>query len=121
MVIDEAAYAVSQSLTSLAGHPIAFRSWRSAPRVSGEYFVDFDASGELLTVFAFDGSVPEAVMAILNSLTDLLSERYWGEPIPPCPGHPHPLHPVCDDQGVVTWVCPRDGRTVAQLWPIVDG
>ena len=117
--IDVAARAVSQSLTSLTGRSITFRASRPGSGAPQQYAVDFDASGQQLSVFAFDESVPEAAMAMLNSLTDLLSERWWGTAIPPCPGHSHPLRPVCDDQGVVTWECPRDGRTVAQLWPIV--
>jgi hypothetical protein len=104
----------------MSGHPITFQSWQQCPDLPQQYAVDFDASGELLRVFAFDDSVPDSVMAMLNSLTDLLPELYWGEPIPACPGHAHPSRPVCDDRGVVTWVCPRDGQIVAQLWPESD-
>ena len=116
-IIDPAARAVAASLTALTGRPITFRSWAQCPDLPQQYAVDFDATGETLRVFAFDDSVPSSVMAMLNDLTDLLAERYWGEPIPPCPDHPHPARPVCDEQGVVIWVCPRDGHVVRQLWP----
>jgi hypothetical protein len=103
----------------MSGHPITVQSWQQSPDLP-QYAVDFEASGEVLRVFAFDDSVSDSVMAMLNSLTDMLSERYWGEPIPTCPGHAHPARAVCDDPGVVTWVCPRFGWTVGHVWPVPD-
>ncbi|MGZ4533151.1 MAG: hypothetical protein ACXVXP_12470 [Mycobacteriaceae bacterium] len=116
-VIERAARAVASSLTALSGHRIVYQSSRPCPDVPQQHSVDFYTSGEVLSVFAFDDSVSSSAMAMLDSLTDLLSERYWGEPIPSCPGHAHPLRAVSDESGVVTWVCPRDGRSIARVWP----
>jgi hypothetical protein len=116
-LIGEAARAVAESLTALTGHQITFKSWQPYPEYPQQCIVAFEASGQPVSVFAMDDSVGGAAMAMLNSLTDVLSEHYWAEPIPPCPGHAHPMRPVCNEHDVVTWECPADHRTVAQLWP----
>ncbi|MFP8940366.1 hypothetical protein ACLIYM_02870 [Streptomyces fenghuangensis] len=48
----------------------------------------------------------EAVMSLASQLQDHLIEAACGDPIPPCPGHPHPLvaHVVA---GEPVWECPQ--------------
>lgn len=48
----------------------------------------------------------EAIVSLASQLQDHLIEATSGDPIPPCPGHPHPLvaHVVA---GEPVWECPR--------------
>ncbi|GGQ35391.1 hypothetical protein [Streptomyces griseomycini] len=48
----------------------------------------------------------EAIMSLASQLQDHLIETASGDPIPPCPGHPHPLvaHVVA---GEPVWECPQ--------------
>jgi hypothetical protein len=59
-------------------------------------------------------------LLILN-LARLLQEQFfletrqaWGQPRPPCPGHPHPADATLHD-AQPWWVCPRDGHPVARV------
>jgi hypothetical protein len=79
--------------------------------------VSFDAAGQRIDVYAMDDAPASVVMAILNALTDELCELFCGEPIPPCPGHAHPMRPQLSDTGMVAWQCPVDGRRVDPIWP----
>jgi hypothetical protein len=81
------------------------------------YVVAYEAEVQQVAVFAMSGPPACVVMAILNALTDELSEVFWGEAIPPCPGHAHPMRPVEEPVGQVWWRCPKDGRAVDQVWP----
>jgi len=38
----------------------------------------------------------------------------WGEALPPCPGHPHPMNPRVLDE-VAWWVCPRTGDQLGRI------
>jgi hypothetical protein len=49
----------------------------------------------------------EALAELASQIQDFAVEATWGEPLPPCPGHPHPLSAHVVD-GVAVWECPRD-------------
>lgn len=51
----------------------------------------------------------EAVAEFASQLQDWVSESDagWGRPVPPCPGHQHPLSAAVADR-VAVWECPRD-------------
>jgi hypothetical protein len=53
-------------------------------------------------------TVPEAVAVaeLAAQIQDHASEESWGRPLPPCPGHSHPLSAHVVD-GVAVWECPR--------------
>jgi hypothetical protein len=38
----------------------------------------------------------------------------WGEPLPTCPGHPHPADPRLVED-VAWWVCPATGEPIARI------
>lgn len=84
--------------------------------------VDDDVGGELIAVECrdADGSgadclfalyLPEfeAVAEFASHLQDWVSESDvgWGRPVPPCPGHQHPLSAAVAN-GVAVWECPQD-------------
>ncbi|QGN59017.1 hypothetical protein [Nostocoides sp. HKS02] len=71
-----------------------------------------------MDVYAMDGDPASAALAIASALADELSELFWGEAIPPCPGHAHPMTPQVSGAGAVVWACPVDGRPVDQIWPV---
>jgi hypothetical protein len=68
----------------------------------------YEERGEALTVL------------IANALQNDVSEMQatWGEALPPCPGHAHPLEPDLVE-GSAWWVCPGDGRRVARIGRLV--
>lgn len=49
----------------------------------------------------------QAIAATADGLQDQVLEAGHGRPVPPCPGHPHPLQALEID-GVASWVCPKD-------------
>lgn len=53
-------------------------------------------------------SLAWAVVSTVDGIQDHAIETNWGEPLPPCPGHVHPLVPRIVG-GVPKWVCLRDG------------
>jgi hypothetical protein len=53
---------------------------------------------------------PDAIAALASQIQDHAIEATQGDPLPPCPGHPHPLSAHVVD-GVAVWECPRDSRT----------
>lgn len=61
--------------------------------------------------FALDLSEPEAIARLASDLQDHASESdaAFGVPLPPCPGHRHPLSAEVHD-GVAVWVCPESAR-----------
>ncbi len=58
----------------------------------------------------------ELTMMFVDYLGNDVSETaaHWGEALPPCPGHAHPLGAWLLD-GEAWWVCPADGRRVARV------
>jgi hypothetical protein len=52
--------------------------------------------------------VPEAdaIAALASQIQDHAMEASWGQPLPPCPDHAHPLEARVID-GVAVWECPR--------------
>lgn len=48
-----------------------------------------------------------AVTATAGQIQDGALEHTRGDPLPPCPGHVHPLQADVVD-GVASWVCPKD-------------
>ena len=59
----------------------------------------------------------EILAEIAHYLQDQVFDQHaetWGEPLPICPGHPHPPDPRIID-GEAVWVCPRDGRVLAPI------
>ena len=113
----QVAMAVEASLSRVAGHPVRYRGARPASDAPDQYLVSFDVEGQLVQAYAMDDEPAAAVMAILTTLTDQLAEIFWGEPVPRCPGHAHPMRPVLDADGSVAWHCPVDGREVDRIWP----
>jgi hypothetical protein len=63
--------------------------------------------GDVVTVYVLT-HVPEAmaVAELASQLQDHVIEATWGAPLPPCPGHPHPLAAHVVD-GVAVWECPN--------------
>jgi hypothetical protein len=57
--------------------------------------------------FSRDVSRQQAVEAMAGQIQDHAIERAHGRPLPPCPGHGHPLSTGWV-AGVASWVCPRD-------------
>ncbi len=51
----------------------------------------------------------DAVLATAGQVQDHLIEATRGAALPRCPGHPHPLE-LRPEDGIATWVCPRDVR-----------
>ncbi len=76
--------------------------------VSGTYkdeAVYFGPSGENLAL---------AVIMTVDGIQDHAVESSWGEPLPPCPGHVHPLAPRVVE-GVPKWVCMNEGASHYEL------
>ena len=75
--------------------------------------VDVFADGELVcTAWSDAGTDPrEAVAHVAHVVQDAAIERA-GEPVPECPGHPHPAVVRVTDDGVA-WTCPATGALVA--------
>ncbi|GAA4871033.1 hypothetical protein [Kitasatospora terrestris] len=48
----------------------------------------------------------EALCLLADRLQDWAVELTHGSPLPPCPGHPHPLSATVLD-GAAVWTCPR--------------
>jgi len=83
--------------------------------------VDRDGTGSLLVTIGRDDrdrapvqvylslDVPadEAVAITAGQIQDHAIEATSGAPLPPCPGHRHPLTATSVD-GVASWACPRD-------------
>lgn len=111
---------MSASLGRLVAHSVRYSGSRPEPDAhypDEQYLVSFDVQGLQVDVHAMNDAPASVVMAILNALTDELSQLFWGEAIPPCPGHAHPMRPQVGLTGVVVWQCPVDGREVDQIWP----
>ena len=57
-----------------------------------------------------------SIAGLASGVQDYLVESTagWGQALPPCPGHPHPLSPdVVDDAAV--WSCPADRHIVRPI------
>lgn len=66
------------------------------------------------------GSRAQGVAAVATHIQDYVLELTHGEPLPPCPGHSHPLDPKVHD-GVACWVCPKDPAHHAEPILPADG
>ncbi len=90
--------------------------------------IDVDLVEDGLTQFVFpDGGTHasrvefEAEVDLLVAAADVIQNDVnfwlpgaWGEALPPCPGHPHPMNPrVLDD--AAWWTCPSTGDPVAEI------
>ncbi|SRR6266487_4824414 len=96
---------------------IAFGSWYPAepnqipsvqPRsISVTLGVPNDSSHVPVTsYFSLDVPEADAIVALASQIQDHAIEMTWGLPVPPCPGHSHPLAPRVFD-GVAVWECPE--------------
>ncbi|MCY9787601.1 hypothetical protein KIK06_27350 [Nocardiopsis sp. EMB25] len=56
----------------------------------------------------------ESIRMLADQLQEEVLESTHGDPVPTCPGHPHPAKPDVVD-GVPSWVCPRDGRDIRPI------
>jgi hypothetical protein len=58
----------------------------------------------------------EVMAEVATRLQENVSEweSTWGEAIPICPGHMHPMDPRVRG-GEASWVCPTEGRTIARI------
>jgi hypothetical protein len=66
--------------------------------------------------FSLDVPREQAIMAMAGQIQDHAIEESHGRPLPPCPGHKHPLTAGYVD-GAASWLCPRGA---AHHWePIV--
>ncbi len=72
------------------------------------------------THFGFGVSRSDSRADLLVSLADGIQEHlpeartHWGEALPPCPEHPHPMRPIVAD-ATAWWSCPYSGRLVARI------
>lgn len=62
------------------------------------------------------GFTADLLVSLADGIQENLSETqaHWGEALPPCPRHPHPLRPIVAD-GTAWWSCPRDGSRIARI------
>lgn len=81
----------------------------TAPRTQLELDLTDADGGSAGCYFALFVPEADAVAALASDLQDAVTEspRGWGQSVPPCPGHAHPLHAVVTD-GVAVWECPVD-------------
>ncbi len=68
---------------------------------------DEPADGAVSAHLLLVGSREEAIAALATHIQGFALECARGEPLPPCPGHPHPLDPKVHE-GIACWVCPLD-------------
>ena len=64
---------------------------------------------------------PDGEADALVAIADLLQNDVnfwlpgaWGEALPACPGHPHPMNALVLD-GEAWWVCPHSGERLARI------
>ncbi|MFF3670706.1 hypothetical protein [Microtetraspora malaysiensis] len=50
---------------------------------------------------------PDAIANLASNLQDHMIEATWGQALPACPGHTHPLNPDVID-GEALWLCPAE-------------
>jgi hypothetical protein len=81
--------------------------WLEEPGDPGPFGCEIvpDMRGELLIL---------DLARVLQEQFFLETGQAWGQPRPPCPGHPHPADPALHD-AQPWWVCPRDGHPVAPI------
>jgi hypothetical protein len=64
-----------------------------------------------------DDTMDELLVAIAHHLQNDVNfwlPGAWGEALPPCPGHPHPMSPRVLD-AAAWWTCPSTGDRVAEI------
>jgi hypothetical protein len=77
-----------------------------------------DTGAERVTAYlSLDVPEAQAIVALASQIQDHAIEASWGEPLPPCPEHSHPLAPRLAD-GAAVWECPADpGHYRTALFP----
>lgn len=53
----------------------------------------------------------ELAVDLADWLQTFLADAFVSDPVPPCPGHPHPMRPAVHERKP-WWRCPRDGELV---------
>ena len=66
--------------------------------------VEFETEGDLLV----------AVADVIQNDVNFWLPGAWGEALPPCPGHPHPMDARVLDEAA-WWVCPGSGDPVRRV------
>jgi hypothetical protein len=77
------------------------------------WFADGTGAGFAVTLTDDEA---ELTANIADHVEELFHEQRgaWGEPRPPCPGHPHPATAEAR-HGTAFWVCPSGGRTIGRI------
>lgn len=57
----------------------------------------------------------ELAVDLADWLRTFLADDFISDPVPPCPGHPHPMRPVVHERKP-WWTCPRDSGLI-RPWP----
>ncbi len=86
-------------------------------RFDGEYVWGSLGADRIALWIGYQGERgDELTMMFADTLQNDVSETaaHWGEAVPPCPGHAHPLDTSLLD-GEAWWVCPADHRRVAKI------
>jgi hypothetical protein len=94
---------------------VSYERDREDPRfdVLTVWFADGTGAGFAVTISDDEAKL---IATIADHVQELFHEQHeaWGEPRPPCPGHPHPAAAEAR-HGTAFWVCPSDGRTIARI------
>ncbi|RMI42443.1 hypothetical protein EBO15_19630 [Actinomadura harenae] len=67
--------------------------------------INTDSAGSIF--LGTDQTSEEALARLASELQDHIIDHEWGRPLPPCPGHQHPLSTGVSD-GTAYWKCPHD-------------
>jgi hypothetical protein len=93
-------------------------AYRDEPGPPGFGVIGFDEPDGSL--FGFGVSRSDSRADLLVSLADGVQEHlpearaHWGQALPPCPGHPHPMQPIIAD-AAAWWSCPLNGSRIARI------
>lgn len=105
---DEVRRIADAILDRLTGAGLRWRVLTVDPHEDSSLFrVVVGRPGSGATVFfVTEAGRASATMGMAGDLQIHALDSVWGPPLPPCPGHPHPLEPrVVHD--VAVWICPR--------------
>lgn len=69
-----------------------------------------DAPASEVVYFSADVPQSQAMVTMADGIQDHAIDATWGEPLPPCPGHQHPLS-AKEIDGTPSWVCPTTPST----------
>jgi hypothetical protein len=64
-----------------------------------------------------DGTAADLTVGVANWLQEQVfpeSAGAWGQPRPPCPGHPHPMRATVLE-GAAWWVCPASSAPIRMI------